>query len=80
MLITKIVKKNITPRCANYYRELGYIIPKKINRKGVQIEINVKDLPKNSKDKIQYKCDCCGKIYTTNYGVYINHLHEDKYS
>ena len=47
MLITKIVKKNITPRCANYYRELGYIIPKKINRKGVQIEINVKDLPKN---------------------------------
>ena len=21
MLITKIVKKNITPRCANYYRE-----------------------------------------------------------
>ena len=79
MLITKIVKKNITPRCANYYRELGYIIPKKINRKGVQIEINVKDLPKNSKDKIQYKCDCCGKIYTTNYGVYINHLHEDKY-
>lgn len=79
MLITKVVKKNIMSRYADYYRKLGYNIPSKIGRKGVQIEINVEDLLKCSKDKIEYRCDRCGEIYTTSYEVYINHLHEGKH-
>ena len=77
MLISKEVKKLITPRVAKKYRDLGYDLPNNIPRKGIEIFVKVNDLPTNSKDKIQYECDNCHNVFYTEYGVYKSHLHED---
>ena len=77
MLISKEVKKLITPRVAKKYRDLGYDLPNNIPRKGIEIFVKVNDLSTNSKDKIQYECDNCHNVFYTEYGVYKSHLHED---
>lgn len=73
MLLTHEVEMLITSRNANYYKNKGYSIPKKISDKtglevfdvGTKIVVAVEDLPDCSKATVCYKCDCCGAIKET---------------
>lgn len=65
-----------------YYENLGYHIPRKINKYGkltftygTKIVVNVNDLPRCSNVKVNVDCDCCKKIYKLSYYDYVTHLH-----
>lgn len=80
MLITKVVSVDVTKRTVTHYRELGYDIPTIYNEKSgkyipdfnSQIMVNTKDLPEHSHVKIQYQCDNCGGVFTTEYHYWNN--------
>ena len=68
-LITKTVKVS-TRANSKYYENLGYEMPRYINKYGKlvinqkeYIEVKVEDLPKNSMVKVFIECDYCGKKY-----------------
>ena len=77
-LITKKLKIKICPQNVNYYNDLGYDIPKHWSKNhykysytfGSFIEVNVSDLPPHSREKIEYMCDNCEKIFTSTYANY----------
>lgn len=67
-IITEKVEITVNGRNIGYYQNLGYYIPTRINEKGnscyfigSKIEVNIKDVAKNSHVKIDLKCDNCGK-------------------
>ena len=80
MLLNKTVEICITARNVNYYKDKGYNIPMRVSEKSgklvidsnIPVEIKIEDLPNSSHKKIQYKCDSCGKIFTTDYHSWIN--------
>ena len=77
-LITKKLKIKICPQNVNYYNDLGYDIPKHWSKShykysytfGSFIEVNLSDLPPHSREKIEYMCDNCEKIFTSTYENY----------
>ena len=85
MLLTKEVDIKIIPKMINYYKEKGYEIPKCFSEKsGKEVydfnsvfKVKIEDLPESSKIKIQYKCDNCGKIFTTTYHMWIHSKYKE---
>lgn len=84
-LISKTVKVGLMGGNAEYYEKLGYSIPRKINKygkltipRGTKIEVNIKDLPKNSTAKVKVKCDYCNNEKEVAYQSYCLHNHEGK--
>jgi hypothetical protein len=73
MILQKTVKVIVSTHY-KYYEKLGYLIPKYINSRGklsvkqnTRIEVDVKDLPSNSRAKVLIQCDVCGKKLTKSY-------------
>lgn len=50
-----------------WYEDKGYIFTKRNDC----FNVKIKDLPTNSKTRINPCCDYCGKIYETSYAVYL---------
>jgi len=77
MIITEKVKIKVT-KTYRHFEEKGYIIPKKFEQRTkkyvanfeAEIEVLVKDLPKNSVIEVECKCDLCGKIRIQKYYRY----------
>jgi len=72
MILTKTVRIKISNNQIKYYREKGYDIKGSNEIK----EITVEDLPKNSGQKIDVKCDFCEKekfITLNRYNINTNH-------
>ena len=80
MLLTEQVEMVITSRNAGYYKALGYDIPMKHNDKtgkdvidvGKKIVVKTNDLPNGSHIRIEYRCDCCGGIFSTEYHDWVS--------
>ena len=80
MLLTNEVEIYLSSN-AKRYEELGYDIPRYIDKKGrnsikrgTKILVNISDLPKGSKVKIKVLCDyCLVNIREIPYVEYINH-------
>ena len=80
MLLTEQVEMVITSRNAGYYKALGYDIPMKHNDKtgkdvidvGKKIVVKINDLPNGSHVRIEYRCDCCGNIFSTEYHDWVS--------
>lgn len=78
MLISKEVEVKISGTNIKHYQELGYEIPKHLNKNNKmvttmysKITVGVEDIPRGSHTKIQVKCDYCGDIFTKSYQKYI---------
>lgn len=79
MLLTNKIDVFVTARTINHYKAKGYSIPTRYSEKmnkevldsSVSILVDIKDLPKTSRTKIQYKCDCCGEIRSIAYKDWI---------
>lgn len=74
MLLDKFINIPIISSRISYYESKGYDIPKyKDNwgrmkvKKNTEIKVKVKDLPKNSKIKVRWKCNNCGIEKMINY-------------
>ena len=87
-LITKEIDVCIVSNNYKHYEDLGYCIPKEINKNGKEIiktgtciKVKVCDLPKNSHYNVDIECDHCGDKLTVSYGQYINDVnkHNGKY-
>ena len=87
-LITKEIDVCIVNNNYKYYEDLGYCIPKEINKNGKEIiksgthiKVKVCDLPKNSHCNVDVECDHCGDKLTVSYGQYVNNInkHDGKY-
>lgn len=68
MLITKEVEVTLSSKYFRYYEDLGYDIPKELNKYGItkyilgtKITVKVEDLPKGSHAIIEVICDYCLK-------------------
>jgi len=66
MIKTKKVKVKIVPKNYNTYKELDYNF-----KMGDEVEIDVKDLPLNSRKLVQVKCDNCGNEKELKYCNYM---------
>lgn len=85
MLLTKELDVMIGARNVNHYKELGYDIPMRhsdvfncdVAALGETIRVKIEDLPMSSHNKIQYKCDRCGKIVETEYCIWNNRKHRE---
>lgn len=87
-LITKEIDVCIVNNNYKYYEDLGYYIPKEINKNGKEIikngtyiKVKVCDLPKNSHYNVDVECDRCGDKLTVRYEKYIDNIskHNGKY-
>lgn len=87
-LITKEVNVCIANNNQKYYEDLGYYIPKEINKNGKEIikngtyiKVKVHDLPIKSHYDVDVLCDCCGDKITLRYEQYMNNInkHNGKY-
>ena len=67
MIIDEFIRIKIDNKNRKYYENLGYIIDN-------EITINIKDLSKGSHQKINVKCDYCGKQKTLEYRYYISNI------
>ena len=79
MIIQEFVYVGIGGRNISYYEEKGYLIPKKIDKKGrtnftkgIKIKVRVCDLMKTSKNKILCKCEYCGLERKVSYESLLN--------
>lgn len=68
-LLTKEVEIGLVPHNVNYYENLGYTIPRKINKKGksvfsqgTKIKVKTEHLKNGSNEFVDVRCDCCNKI------------------
>lgn len=82
-LISEYVKVQLSGDNIKYFEKLGYDIPKHFNKHGVlkysindEITVKVIDLPKGSGKKIEASCDCCNKVQTCRYQVYVNKINK----
>ena len=76
-LVTKELEVCISSCNQKYYEDLGYYIPKEVNKNGKEIvksgtyiKVKTDDLPKNSHYKVDVLCDCCGDKFTGRYSQY----------
>ena len=74
MIIIDKIKIKTTNKNVGYYTNLGYEI-----KSGDSIVINVTDLPKTSKFKIDVSCDKCKKEYRISYFSYLRNIKDDIY-
>jgi len=79
MLLSRYVDVGLNSLTINYYRNLGYDIPQRINKygkltiaRGTRIRVNIADLPEQSEVKVKVKCDYCGKIFSKEYRSYLH--------
>lgn len=72
MLITEELNIKINHRTKNYYMSKGYDVNHEI------IPIKIKDLPKNSGQKIKCSCDDCGKILEMTFQNYNKGIDKNK--
>ena len=80
-LITKEIDVCIVSNNYKHYEDLGYCIPKEINKNGKEIikngtyiKVKVCDLPKNSHYNVDVECDRCGDKLTVRYEQYLNNI------
>jgi len=73
ILIDKIEIK-VTNKNVGYYIDLGYNI-----NSGDIVSINVNDLPRTSKHKIDVSCDNCKQEYQISYFSYLRNIKNDIY-
>lgn len=85
-LISKEVEVVLNSKNIKHYEDLGYKIPRYIDKRNVlrvksgsKIKIKVKDLLRNSTMKVEVKCDCCNKEIIMTYQSYNDYKHGDKY-
>lgn len=76
-LLTKEVEVRVNSSNAKYYEELGYKIPKKINKNGkyvidfnARIKVKTSVLPQKSNVFVNVECDICKKEYDLQYNNY----------
>ena len=89
MLITKEIEICLNGRNIKHFHNLGYYIPKEIDKygknrtpRGTTIIVNTKDLKNNSNAKVDVKCDnnSCNKIIKNlSFKIYNKYLREGKY-
>lgn len=82
-LITKEVEVCISSCNKKYYEDLGYYIPKELNKNGKEIvktgtyiKVKICDLPKNSHYNVNVLCDCCNDKLTVRYEQYLNNINK----
>jgi len=89
MLLTKEIEIILHPKHIKYYEELGYKIPKSLDKwgkirvkKGTSIIIKIEDLQKGSNLKIKVLCDYCleNGIETIIDKTYCNYIHQNEKS
>lgn len=79
MLLTEKVEVLLHGDRIKYYENLGYEIPRRRYNnhdyvpKGSTIIVNVEDLSEKSSNKVQVKCDNCGKIVERPYSQYFRY-------
>lgn len=86
MLLTHEVEINITVRNAKYYENKGYQIPKVYSKRmkgmiaqnGVKIMGKTEDVAPASMAELQYECDRCHNVFTTNVRDWNRREHLDK--
>lgn len=76
-LITKEVDVKIAPANKQYFVKMGYIDEFFNSKAGKYIKVNVKDLSEGSHCLVEWECDNCNKIYSSQYRAYLRYLHED---
>ena len=67
ILITKNVKLQWTIANKKYYTQKGYIF----TNWNEYFEVDVKDLPVESRMQIEYKCEECSNVFKTRYSRYL---------
>lgn len=72
MILTKTVKTKWNSKNKDYYINLGYEFTKMKD----ELEVFIEHLAKQSKIKIDVKCDCCGEIYNPSFINYNNRKFE----
>jgi len=72
MIITNNIEIKTTNKNISHYKNLGYDI-----KSGDVIIINVEDLPKTSKLKINVSCDKCNEKYNISYFSYLRNTEND---
>lgn len=84
MLLDTEVETGLNGAMIRYYESLGYNIPKRYTKQGkfqtpihAKIKVKVIDLPKNSKIKVNVKCDSCGREMKMSYQAYFSYKHLD---
>lgn len=67
-----------------YWEKLKYNIFKQENVKGIlqvprgtKLDVKIKDLPKNSGQKVKVRCDLCQKEYNITYQTYNKYVHDN---
>jgi len=70
ILINKIIKIKLNSKHIKHFEELGYTIPRELNKynriaikKNAELEVNVFDLPLQSNIVVDVICDYCGEEY-----------------
>lgn len=76
MLVSEFVEIKLNGKKIKHYEELGYVLPRRKTKDGMCvpknaiINVNIKDIPKNSHIEVQVRCDYCGQEYPTRYDGY----------
>lgn len=86
MLLTKQVEVLLHGDRIKYYEDLGYEIPRVKNYnynyyyvpRGSKMIVNVEDLSDKSSNKVEIKCDNCGKIFKRIYHKYLE-CHDNEF-
>ena len=85
-LLSTEVEVNLCSRNIKRYENLGYEIPRRIDKYGkltvrqnTKIIVKVKDLPQGSNVVVDVICDNCNKIYRLSYYDYNKTLHDGKH-
>lgn len=75
MIITDKIKIKINSKTFQRYKDLGYVF----DNKGDIIEIDYKDLPIYSREKIKMKCDYCGDEFFRKFADHYRICNSDNY-
>ena len=86
MLVSKTVEVELNPNNIKRYENLGYTIPRRLDKhgrltypRGTKIIIRIEDLLFSSNIIIICKCDYCGEEFPRRYVDYIN-THNKEYN
>ena len=84
-LISEYVEIKLGGRNIKYYEDLGYEIPRYMNKNkdmvvanGTTILVKISDLMPSSSCVVKTQCDNCGKITKNEYRYYLKHNHNLK--
>lgn len=82
MLLSTEVEVVLGGTNVKYFENLGYEIPRRKDKqykmryeRGATITVKVEDLPEYSTTLVDLNCDCCKKLYTSQYSTYFHHNH-----